>query len=139
MLAASASSAASSIDWRGWYGFARDPVERDLGRRVGLPGTALRDERGEAAPEALRSLAGRTVIDHRRLRGSSRVGDRRPRRRAVPSMGAAAALARRVAARNSAASSRYASAPFESGRYSAIGSPWLGASDRRTLRGMTVS
>jgi Ca2+-transporting ATPase len=40
--------------------------------------------------------------------------------------------------RSSLARARYAVAPLDSGEYAEIGLPWLGASESRTLRGMTV-
>src|SRR5690606_27342206 len=53
--------------------------------------------------------------------------------------GAGGAGTGRLRRRSSCASATYASAPLDLGSYRMAGRPWLGASARRTLRGMTVS
>ena len=108
-------------------GVRADAVERDLDR-AGLAGGPLRDQRGEAAAEALvalrieRSCATRpAATSGSAVDGPARAGMPEPTR----------GTPRRAR--------RYASAPREAGAYDEIGSPWLGASESRTLRGMTVS
>src|SRR4029079_7568261 len=100
-------------------GVGLDARRRDL-ERAGLSGTPLRDQRGETAAQALRALRAdrhdaTASGDWERFGSSS--------------------LSR---ARSSLVRAAYASAPVESGAYREIGWPWLGASDKRTLRGITV-
>ena len=96
-----------------------DARGRDL-ERPGLTGTPLRDQRGEAAAEALRAFRA-----DRHDATASGDWDR----------SGSSWLSR---ARSSLVRAAYASAPVESGAYREIGWPWLGASDKRTLRGITV-
>ena len=125
MLAVSVARAASSKRRRGWYGFGPDPRRRDLDG-AGLAGGPLRDQRGEAASEALRPVLADghdTTIGFGCVDVADRPG---PRRGAVDRSAATVAAGAADRARNSSASRRYASAPGESGRYRAIGWPWLG-------------
>ena len=104
MLAVSVASAASSMRWRGWYGFGRIRDDRDLDG-AGLAGGALRDERrrgrgrGPAAAPVGRSCStsasahrsaghrdrdgaaiGREPAPSVAARGTRRRAPRRPRR-----------------------------------------------------------